>query len=45
MSECYVFDPRRQDRHTPFKTSVEKTFDFADNVWKVYLQKNQVDIG
>uniref|UniRef100_A0A1X7US24 Uncharacterized protein n=1 Tax=Amphimedon queenslandica TaxID=400682 RepID=A0A1X7US24_AMPQE len=31
-------------RRTPFKALVEKTYQFADNVWKVYLQKNQVDI-
>ena len=45
MSERYIFDLRRPDRHTLVKSLVGKTFEFADKVWKVYLQKNQVDIG
>ena len=37
-SERLVVDLRRQNRRTPMKVLVNKTFNFVEGIWKEYIQ-------
>ena len=43
-SESRVRDLRRPDRRTAMKVLVNKTYNFVDTLWAVYLVENQADL-
>ena len=43
-SERVVQDRRRQDRRTPMKVLVKKTFNFVDDIWKTYIEQKLGDL-
>lgn len=38
-----VEDLRRPDRRTPMKVLKDKTFQFVDTVWQLYVEKNRTN--
>ena len=43
-SERVVHDMRRQDRRTPMKVLVKKTYNFVDDIWKTYVEQKLGDL-
>ena len=37
-------DRRRQDRRTPMKVLVKKTFNFVDDIWNTYVEQKLGDL-
>ena len=44
-SERMYIDIQRPNRRTPLKVLVDKTFQFVDDVWSMYMKRNMQVTG
>ena len=44
-SKRMYIDIRRPNRRTPLKVLVDKTFQFVDDVWSMYIKRNMQVTG